>query len=359
MNTSRDLEGAARQVETEYRYLSHGVEASSSLGRYLEWVRQAVLPRFVDNDRTAIDYQRRHHRVLLFIYGTAALVVGIVIMQTLFLPQLHQLIWFEVALIAAMLLVQTLDRHGRYRDRWMEHRFLAEKLRFAAFTLIWHDEGEISSSIASARSLLETGLRHQSWQEALSRIDLSAKPEVEVADEMPRVMAFIRENWLENQRRYFAKTKERNHRALNRMEGFGLVLLLVTILAAVLHALGVGHHTPISGILGFLEPSAHAAEGGGGHYEGSYTVGNLLIVLAILFPAVSASMNAIKHSLEHHKLCLRAARALDGIVEYERLLDQVPDAATLGRLVHDMDHFFMLEHEEWYALVSNKSVDVG
>lgn len=345
-------------IEREYRSLAEGVEPSSELGRYLSWAREIVLPRFVAADDEAVDLQQRHQRGLVFVYATAALVVGIVIFQTLFWPGFHELIWGEVALITLMLFVQVRDDRQRLRHRWMERRFLAEKLRCSVF--VWPFTGGVASDAEDpeALSLLAPGERGRGWQDTVAGIDFAAMPRVGADSPARDLAGFLSAKWLEPQRRYCERSRRRNERTLKALELFGRGLLMVTIAAAVLHALGVGHHTPLASL---LEPVASAAESGGGegHYEGPFTVANALTLVAVLLPAVSASMSAIKHSLELHKLVLRTTGVLDGIARLEERLAAVRRSEDLVPIVAMAERFFMREHEDWYSLVSNKSVEVG
>jgi len=344
-----------RLIEREYESLADGMAPHSLLGDYLLWLKTQVLPIFVEKDQEAVFFQKRHQRGVKFIYLAAVLAVAIVVIQTLFLPDRYSLIWLEVVLILAMIAVHRLDHRGRWLERWMESRFIAEKLRYGAFTFPFGLCGPGDESAGARRSLLTASERDVAWDEICERLAQSGRPELSLEDSLDALKRFVRERWLVPQRRYHRACAHRHHAKHERMENLGLAMLLITIGAAVLHAFGIGHHTPL------FDPGAwlgHEQAHGGGHGS-RLTVGNVLTLVAIVLPAASASLNAVKHVFELRKMALRSHAMVEGIGEYETLLEGIGEVEELRRLVSAVERLFMNEHEEWHSLLSFKRADVG
>jgi hypothetical protein len=249
-----------------------------------------------------------------------------------------------------MIGVHRLDHRGRWLEQWMENRFLAEKLRYASFTLLLEGCGSVGAG--RGRSFLAPGERDDAWRAVCREIGADTRPRIDVAAELPVIRRFLMEKWLEPQRRYHGACARRYGHKYERLERTGLVLLVVTICAAVLHALGVGHHTPIADPAAWF--GAHE-----GHAHTRWTFGNLLTLIAVVLPAASASLNAVKHVFELKKMALRSSRMVQNIEDFQNSLEQVEEPAELHALVRELEQLFMSEHEEWHALLSFKRADVG
>ncbi|MGD2083213.1 MAG: hypothetical protein PVF91_09615, partial [Chromatiales bacterium] len=250
-------------IEREYGVLAEGIGPDSALHPHLTWLKAHVLPLFVRRDSAALLHQRRHQRGVRFIYVAAVLAVAVVVIQSLFVPHVPSLIWIEVALILAMIGVHHLDHQRRWLERWMENRFLAEKLRYAPFTLLL--EGCMTGHRAGhSRSFLAPGELDEAWRATCAEIDAASRPRIDTAAALPEIRRFIAEKWLRPQRRYHGACAARYARKYEHFERIGLAMLVVTIGAAVLHALGVGHHTPIA------DPGAWLG-GGDGHGPQGHT----------------------------------------------------------------------------------------
>lgn len=320
---------ASPEIDREYAQLAAHADPDGPLGPYLAWVEARLLPLFVEHDAAAVVHATRHRGVTRFIYIAATLVVALVAAQALFLPSHAWIIWGEVLLIGWMLWRQRASTRAGDHALWLEHRYVAERLRTGIFTLPFRDA---AGEVTGHQSLLDPGARSDAWARTTARLEPRSRPTVDLAAGFAPMKRLAAEAWCGAQRAYHARTAARNHGVLAQVERWGLALLLVTIAAAVLHALGVGHHTPLEQILTFL---------------------------ALILPAASASMNAIKHSLELHKMGLRSDRMTEGLARYRAAIDAAEDPAALGERILELERFFLWEHEEWFSLLSFKKPDVG
>ncbi len=317
-------------VEREYAALvAHAPDADGPLGAYLAWVRARLLPLFARHDAAAVFHATRHRSVTRFIYITAAVVIALVAGQALFLVEHAWLIWGEVALIGWMLWRQRQSTKAGDHARWLEHRYVAERLRTGVYTFPFRDA---SGEVSGHRSLLDPGARSDAWRKAMSELEPQERPVVDTTAALVPLKRLAAEALCEGQRAYHLRTASRSHGILQHVEHWGLAMLLVTIAAAVMHALHVGHGTPVEHVFTFL---------------------------ALVLPAVSASMNAIKHSLELHKLGLRSERMAEGLARYRAAIGEAKEPAALEDRILELERFFLWEHEEWFSLLSFKKADVG
>ena len=343
-----------QQIKQQAAELSHGIPGDSGLGRYTAWLTAHVIPLLVRHDLEAQEYQRRHQFILKFIYVASAAVIGLVICQALFLPHHYYLIWGEVIALGGMLYLQRRDRLGRYHDRWMEARYLAERLRCSIFAWAVRDEAGIRRRAAVPRSFLADEERGKVWEAVLDQVDFADKPDIDPTGERETLRGFLATHWLEPQRAYHLRAAHRNHGTMSKLERMGQAFLIITIVAALMHALGLGHYTPLWRPWEiFAHPEVDPC------HPPVFTIGNLLVVLAILLPAISSAANAIKGSMEYHKLALRSHQVADGIKRLQEDLEAAADGDALKAVVDHAEELFLAEHEEWFSLVTHKEVEVG
>ncbi len=81
-------------------------------------------------------YRKRYMRAGSAVYALAALAVATVTIQTLFFPDYPELLWFEVAEIGIILLLLMASRTGGWHRKWIDYRFLTERIMAGFFMSI-------------------------------------------------------------------------------------------------------------------------------------------------------------------------------------------------------------------------------
>lgn len=99
-------------VEAQYTVLANLAVQSELSKKLLDPPRENLLPQFVRADLLAHRYQSRYMKAGSAVYALAAAAVATVTIQTLFFAHLPELLWFEVAEIALILLLLTASHSG-------------------------------------------------------------------------------------------------------------------------------------------------------------------------------------------------------------------------------------------------------
>jgi hypothetical protein len=344
-------------ASTSQASLRGSVSNVTPLEGYQAWTKKEVEPQFDEHDQRALKYQRKYQGALKFVYIASVFAIFVVVAQTLFFPSLPQIIWLEVAIIVSMICVQKIDERGEWHDKWIENRYMGEKLRCAMFTFLVFDRKEFMHMGSMHRSFLARSEIDQKIEKVLDKINFITKPVIDLERNIGLIAGFLSESWLKSQYNYHKRTHKKSEILYARFEKVCLALLFITIAAAIVHAFGIGHHQ----LQSFGEMPAMTADTtheGAVHAAFQWNLPNFMVLLAILLPAISAAITAVKHAFEIRKISLRSQQIM---VVLEKMMAETAAATDAGQLRHvvaEAEHFFMREHEEWYSLVAHKGLDI-
>ena len=304
--TAINPEGFASNVQGQVdQYTKSADEAglgAANVRPYLSW----VLPYFARADALAVSFQATYVRfsIAQFLLGAAAVIA--VATQTLFFPGHPELVWIEVLLMLSLLGILYASRHAQPHERWISHRFLAERFRTAFFLAL----ADVGSRRGSSSDRIYVGYQSEEWMERAFDEVWSQRPESYLAEtHQEELKSFLGTYWILDQLRYHQKVSERNERRHRLLNNLSAVLFGITLLAAVLHALGIG------------------APGHDEHGESVWTIHNLLIFLAISLPAVGGALGGIHAQREYHRNAERFGRMVPYLDAMHRRLTRAEDAA--------------------------------
>jgi len=108
----------------------------------LEPLREHLLPQFVRADLLAQRYQSRYMKTGIAVYALATIAVATVTIQTLFYADHPEILLLEVAGMAIIIMLLLISLKGEWHRKWIDYRFLAERLRAALFLSIANIECE-------------------------------------------------------------------------------------------------------------------------------------------------------------------------------------------------------------------------
>ncbi len=276
----------------------------------LEPLEARVIPHFVRASRRAVHWQNLHVAAGFFIYSMAAVAVANAIVVSV-LGWDRRWIFAEVGEMGAILLVVGISEFWEWLRRWIDYRFLAERLRASIFLFVAGLACEAPSSDQPV-----------SWMvRALESIrDLPLAP-LQPPNLRP-VKQFIREGWLEHQRKYYADRSEQFDTWHKLLAAAGVILFLATAVAALAHALEWWER-----------------------YE------KLIEAASAILPAAGAAVAGFRAFREYNRTSLQYAAMKKSL---QRLADDLDKAATpeaLIQLLRDADHAIIREHEGWRFLV--------
>ena len=280
-----------------------------------------TLSHYFRTDLLALRYRHLHYRAGSLIY-TLATGAGITAaLQALFLPGWPSLALFEVILIGAVLGVVWVGHRRRWHAKWIDCRFLAERFRSALFLTLSRVEAtapRFPRSLNQAVSYRDwTVAAFMSFWRGLPRTDASAVPG------FPGLRSFLLDAWIEDQIRYHQGTERRHRRRHLRLSRVGIVLFGLTFAAAFLHFVGAGGES----------------------------LGRILLFLAIVFPAVAASLGAVRTHREYLRNAQRSQEMVLHLAGLKARMKEARDPGSFFPLVREAEEIMLQENADWRVVV--------
>ena len=280
-----------------------------------------ILRHYVRTDLVALRYQHLYYRMESLVYTLALAAVVIAASQILFMPEQPMVLISEVVLMLAVLAIVGIGRRQRWHTRWIDYRFLAERFRSALFMAVTNID------VATLRPPRHLSLSYSSkdWMVAAFSSVWSQRPRFQDSDSFTfeGLRHFLCEAWLEDQIRYHDGTRRRHYQRHHRMASASYVMFGLTICAVLLHIVNVGSH--------LLE--------------------SILVFMAIVFPAIAASLTAIRTHRDYLRNSMRSAEMVRHLEELKGEMMLVQDYDSLRGLLKDTEETMLHENEDWRVMV--------
>lgn len=298
-----------------------GVDRTTTLP--VDAVADWIAPVYVRADLLAGRHQRRVTWATRILYGaTASAVLVVTLEQIVWHGEKPWLAWIELGLLAMSLVAVLWTRRADAHDRWIEYRFLAERLRSMFFLALggWgQDRSEVPDVGARA------GEPAEEWIGRAVEEVWNSRPAVAVAEQdTSELKAFLRSGWIDDQRAYLERTSLRHkqrHRRFGRLI-YGLVAL--TAFAAVLHAREVWHHD---------------------------VQGDLVSVVSIWAPAVAAAIAGLGEQREYERNADRYQRTADQLAATQRAMDAAGQPDEIRSVLDEMRALMLEENSDWFGVM--------
>lgn len=317
-------------VEAQSRVLEEQASESKLPHELLGPFSKNLLSYFTRADLLAQRYQGRQVKAGSAIYALATAAVATSTLQTLFFPELFQLVWFEVAEMAIILCLMAAAHLGDWHRKWIDYRFLAESLRVAPFLSI----AGVASTLPKPPPYLRLADRPDEWMtRAFERIwDNRTRMNVEYEIPLVPLKEFLLRGWVGAQIAYYLKASKRQGRRHEQLSRAGQIVFLLTLVAAAIHATGWGEL-----LLQALHP-------------------NMLAWVAIVLPAIGGALGAIHMQREY----LRNAERYIHMARYLSTLDeeikQAPNRASLTSTLERANKVLLLENQDWRVLILSQEL---
>ena len=279
-----------------------------------------IFPFLTRADALAIRIQRWFYRLTVALYFAAAAAVGVVAVQAVLFPHRPGLVSAEVVLLVLLLSVVSYGRRLRLHRRWLSYRFLAERFRSAYFL------AAAGLGQRHAGGLERIGGRDpaEEWvQRAFTEV-WNRRPAIEPRGGVEGLRHFLAERWIREQRRYYAAAGRRNNRRHRLLVAAIYAAFLVTIAAAVPHALGVGEEE---------------AEG------------KAFSVLSITLPALGAAFSGLLAQREYQRNSDRYNWMQQALEVAETRMRSAETYAAVRRIAADAETTLLEENRDWIGVM--------
>ena len=277
-----------------------------------------LVPHFVRADLLALRYQRRYQLAGTTIYSLAAISVAMSAFQVLWHE--NQAIGFvsaagELMFMFVILWLLWRGAKKKWHSKWIDYRFLAERLRTAFFM---HVAG-VQIAPTQPPRYLSLSYSATDWMVAAFRAACGAAAGVPASASAER-QAFVRRAWIADQLAHHRKGSERSHRAHTRLSTIGNALFGLTFAGAALH---------------FLPGNPEA----------------VLSWVTITFPAFGGALAAIRTHREYHRISARSAEMANHLSDIEERLRGISDSQEFRALLREAEEVMANENADWRVVV--------
>jgi hypothetical protein len=300
-----------------------------------EFVNSRLFPYYAQSSIMAKASQKRFYRAGRFIYVLSAAAVGSAAAGILF----PALAWAGFSMELMLLILIWLAFQQAYRKHshqgWIENRCLAERIRCGIFMAICGVEPrpiEVLPYMGHSQTVNDWTVRV--FDEIWDRL-----PPLTRCSHAKRLSlnAYVREVWIGEQVKFHKDKKEREGHARKRLALAGKIVLPVTIAAAALHLVLL-----LRSPMGTAEESVHWLHQG---------LHRSLAFIALLFPAIAASLAGIEAHREHLRLEKRSANMGPQLERLNRQMASATDPERFENLLQRVDEIMLRETQDWLMLM--------
>jgi SMODS and SLOG-associating 2TM effector domain 1 len=295
------------------------------LGLAWQMASDWLIPYLVRADILARRLQSRFWLLSSAIFVMAAAAVVVVAVQANFLEGQNWVVGFEVILLLGLLSLPLINRRWRFHDRWISYRFLSERLRSSFFLALagTSDRRERSTRLEYFSDSSEAWLKR-----ALTEV-MARRPEINAASfDVISLRDYLSHHWIDNQIIYHEKRATMLRRTDNRLTRITELLFGITVVAAVLHVLGIGEH---------------------GAHESHWAA--LLIVLSISVPAIGAAIHGIATQRQNRRHAQRNHRMASLLIELRQDMSKASSLGRVQELAVEAERIMREESSDWFGVV--------
>jgi hypothetical protein len=279
-----------------------------------------LLPEFERATYLASRVQKAYLRSGLLAYTLSALAVATA--ATIHLSDGEEsLYWIEFFEILGIVLLTWKPRLNRLRRKWIDYRYLAERLRSACFLYLAGVESGPAEILADLRLASSPG----GWIPLVHLHVAPAMLKLSSGTDYQKRSDFLSRAWILHQQEFYREASERNELAQERIEKVLYVLLGITLAAVVVHALAL---LPAEGW-----PS------------------KALLWIALVFPAASAALAGISVYCHFQRNAERYHQMSDALEDLQRVLDRAPDLLAFQDTISKAEQLMGHEHQGWRFVV--------
>ncbi len=322
----------------QYQELNALAQRAGIAAARLAPILGVLWPVYHRYDAEAAKSQLRFRRGAVAVYCLSGLAVAVAIGQLLFLPAIHQVVALEVLAMVAALLLLAASHRRQWKREWLTNRYAAEQLRMRMYLAVVPRQGDGWARAGSAMDPSETLPFYSQLGAKLPADAEEAMRQASVTDcaveDVSMLKAWLGEGWIASQALFHRGAARRHQRATRQARWTTIALFALTLVAAMLHALGLGHSMALDG--GMRSSSA----------------ANFILFLSIALPAIASAVHAINDLLDHERIAVRSA----GMAEIlDRLATEIDGAQTMEQvrdLTRRTEQVMAIENFEWLAALT-------
>lgn len=310
---------AAEAVRLE-RHAREAELGADTLAPFLAW----LLPTFVRADLLASRYQSRYSLLGNALFLLAAASVAVFNVVPAVVPDNPEWAWLGVLLLLALLGLPVLGRRWHLHEHWIASRMLAERFRSALFlALVDVGDRRVASSERAYR-----GLASDEWLSRAFEAVWNVRPRPLLSSaRLPAVKHFLADAWVRDQLEYHRRASRRHRRRHDRLTRASELIVLLTLIVAVLYALGFASAIGVPPL----------------------TLSTIFAVMASTLPAVVGAMNGIRAQREHQRNAERSARLVPYLRAVATRLEHATDLPYVRAAAFEAEELMVSINQDWFV----------
>jgi hypothetical protein len=224
--------------------------------------------------------------------------------------------------------IVSLSRRQRWRDKWVDYRFLAERFRSALFIAI---AGNDVSALRPPQHMSLSYSPHD-WIVIAFLSVWYRRPTLPPPDAASFVATkkLISDAWVEDQIRYHESTQKSHRGRHERMAMASYVLFGLTIIVVIARVINAGPE-----------------------------LGNTIFTfLAVVFPAIAGAIQGMRLHRDYLRKSMRSAEMARHLKELKSKMAAVKDHQGFLWLVKETEETMLHENEDWRIVVRFHTIEV-
>ncbi len=304
------------------------VEESKSIAPKVKTiVLEQLIPFYVKASKVAKHHQEMYLRSGSLVYLFSALAVAVSALFIVF--EAYSLLWYSIEAILLLSILLMVRRADRYRThkKWIESRFLTERIRVAFFFAACG----IEVSPIQIPPYLRIAHRPDDWMVRVFDEIWNRLPRLPGCDgaAYAGVSAYIRKALVQDQIKYHNNKAKERGRISSRLEFAGKAIFFAAFVATLLH-IGIS-------LIGT---------------EGHATMMSLLLTyLSLSLPAIGAAIAGIHTHREYSRLEKRDQNMVVALTELDERFAHVTDHQVLESLLRETEELMLRETQDWLMLM--------
>jgi hypothetical protein len=286
-----------------------------------------LMPWFVRADTIAVKSQKIYERIGFLVYVLSPIAVALVAMGILvqYLSRLSFSLEFLILLFAYGAI--TIADKAKVHKKWIECRYLAEHIRCAIYFAACGFKPEV------IKNTLQSYHRHQTGNWAAKMFnqivqDMPALHHRQQTD-IPADLEFIKMCWIEDQMTFHAKKAVRTGKKGRRIERAGKIVFFAALFAALTHIVLAYYH---------FEKETPLVE-------------TIATFIAISFPALGASLGAIRIHREYSRLEHQSADMVKQLEWLKREYDEISTQHEFSAFLVKTQEKMLRDVQGWLTLM--------
>lgn len=308
--------------DSRYKRFLDGAPDDALSDETKKFYRDDLMPKYARASLLSKFYKNKYYFATVLIYVLAVLAVATVTTQVLFFPDNSEYVFAEVFEMLLILITVTVSNKIGLHRRWIDYRFIAERIKTTVFFTIAGIDYEPLGYLpqVSKANQADYWITHAfSW--IWRTRPLQATNKLIDSNTLDKLKSYLKIAWIGDQQKFYGKNSHEQMKKYYRYELLGLMLFITTLIVAFLHASDK------------LTLSLYEKRGMGG--------------LGIILPAMGASISGLLSTREFQRNATRYKQMVSPLENIKQQLDTPMTAEQFVILLEQANELMLRENQDW------------